>query len=212
MAGRSPRRGAVLVEGMGQVVSPAVLARPLLDMVRSIVLFISLLLAAPLSAQDGVRADRTPVERAAVLLAVVAPAAATGALWGFADGTQNEWRWANVNDGLGSPREAELNQRWHAYGTGARVMVLVDVAAAIGVGAAIRPDWQETAALTATASTALLLSHHLAHNVQQGQGLLYFGNVAPTDRLANRIGPVPVAIATVAAAGAVVYLTYRLLD
>lgn len=157
-------------------------------------------------------ASRRPLARVAVLAAAVVPAAATGVLWGYADGTQNEWRWSNVHDGPGSPREAELNQRWHAYAAGARVMLAVDLGAALGIGAAARPDWQETAALASTSTVALLLSHHLAHNVQQGKSLLYFGQVAPTDRLANRIGPVPIAVASVAATGAVLYLAYRILD
>lgn len=157
-------------------------------------------------------ASRRPLARVAVLAAAIGPAAATGALWGFADGTQNEWRWSNVKDGPGSPREAELNQRWHAYAAGARVMLAVDLGAALGIGAAARPDWQETAALAGTSTVALLVSHHLAHNVQQGKPLLYFGQVAPTDRLANKVGPVPVAVVSAAATGAVLYLAYRLLD
>ena len=179
-------------------------------MTRSLALAVAALLAAPASAQAPAD-ERAPLERVAVLAAAAVPAAVTGVLWGFADGTQNEWRWANVRDGLGSPREAELNGRWHAYASGARVMVVVDVGAAIGIGAAARPDWQETAALAGASAVSLLLSHHLAHNVQQGQPLLYFGQVAPTDRLANRVGPAAVGAVTAAATGAVFYLAYRAL-
>lgn len=182
-------------------------------MTRLLPLAVAALLAAPVAAQSPAPADeRAPLERIAILAAAAVPATVTGALWGFADGTQNEWRWSNVQDGPGSPREAALNGQWHAYASGARIMVAVDLGAALGIGAAARPDWQETAALAGASAVSLLLSHHLAHNVQQGQPLLYFGQVAPTDRLANRLGPAVVGTVTAAATGAVFYLAYRVLD
>ena len=155
---------------------------------------------------------RGAVERIGVLAAVVVPVAVTGVLWGYAEATQNDWRQANIQEGGEGPRAAVLNQRWHAYAAGTRVMVVVDLGAALGVGAVARPSALESVALAGAGAATLLLSHHLGHNAQQGQSALYFGTVAPTDRLARRIGTVPVALATTVATGAVLYLAYRVLD
>ena len=56
------------------------------------------------------------------------------------------------------------------------------------------------------------MAHHLAHHVQQGKSLFYYGTVAPSDRFATRVGPVPAALTVAVVSGAVLYLTYRILD
>ena len=96
--------------------------------------------------------------------------ALTGAAIGAEDGWDNEWRWANVNQGADSEAERHANRMRHRWGLVSRGAIVLSV----GTAALTPPDgWDHAAARLALYSSSLFVSHHIAHSIQQGQSLTY---------------------------------------
>lgn len=151
--------------------------------------------------------DRSLADAAVIVGTATAPLLASEILSGISHAVRNQLRWCIDAQGYGADDCLALNRDVHALEAGARVL-LVGSLASLAL-TTVASDLEAGEAMWVTGSAVILakVGFDVAVNLTNGRPIWYEGSVAASDRLANRIGQVPVFIGTVAVTAAILAAT-----